>query len=229
MEKLKSNEKRAKNVVLLIWLVLALEILSLISGYFQYELLQSVANGGSISVEKANANDIREMTIAIAYLVAHTISAVMFIMWFRRAYYNLHQKIDYLSYSESWAAGCWFVPIVNLYRPFQIMKEIYEETKELIIKKGVKMEVPITTSLLGWWWALWIINGISSQFVFRYSMKAETIEELTVTSVAGMICNIIGIPLALITIKVIRNYSEIEPLLNDVKSNAPTTTENISQ
>ena len=86
MENLKPNGQRAKYVITLIWIVLALEIVSLISGYFQYDLLQTAANGGEISAETATANDTREQIIGIVYLIAYIISAVTFIQWFRRAF-----------------------------------------------------------------------------------------------------------------------------------------------
>lgn len=223
MEKLKPNGQRAKNAITLIWIVLALEIISLISGYFQYDLLQTVSNGGEISMETANANDTREQMIGIVYLIAYVISAVTFIQWFRRAYFNLHQKVTYLAQAEGWAAGSWFVPIVCLYRPYQIMKELYQETKELLIKIGININSNFTTSSLGWWWTLWIINNIIGQFVFRYSMKAESIDELTISTVASIIGNILGIPLALITVKVIMDYSNVELLLSEIKNEEETT------
>ena len=80
----------------------------------QYDLLQTVANGGFISDEAVEANDTRESFLGIIYLIAYIISGITFIMWFRRAYFNLHQKVSWLNHSEGWAAGCWFVPIVNL-------------------------------------------------------------------------------------------------------------------
>ena len=224
MENLKSNGQRAKNAITLIWIVLALEIISLISGYFQYDLLQTVANGGEISTETATSNDTREQMIGIIYMIVFVISAVTFIQWFRRAYFNLHQKVTYLAQTEGWAAGSWFVPIVSLYRPYQIMKELYQETKELLNKKGINVNTNFTTSSLGWWWTLWIINNIIGQFVFRYSMKAESIDELTTSTFASMIGNIIGIPLALITVKVIKDYSNVEPLLYEIKDEEETTT-----
>ena len=97
MENLKPNGQRAKYVITLIWIVLALEIVSLISGYFQYDLLQTAANGGEISAETATANDTRELIIEVFYLIANIVSVVTFIQLFRRAYFNLHiNTIDYL-------------------------------------------------------------------------------------------------------------------------------------
>ena len=223
MENLKPNERRAKNAITLIWIVLGLEIVSFISGYFQYDLLQTAANGGEISIETANANDTREQIIGIISLTAFVISSLTFIQWFRRAYCNLHLRVNHLSHTEVWAARSWFVPIVNLYRPYQIMKELYQETKELLIKKGLGLNENFTTGFLGWWWTFWIINNAIGQFIFRYSMKAESIDELIISTVASMIGNVVGIPLALITVKVIKDYANVEPLLIEIKDEEETT------
>ncbi|HEX5170486.1 MAG TPA: DUF4328 domain-containing protein [Cyclobacteriaceae bacterium] len=223
MESLRPNGQRAKNAVALIWIMLAMEIVSLISGYLQYDLLQHAANGSEIPIEAANANDTREGIVGVIYLIAYIVSAVTFIQWFRRAYFNLHLKLNYLSQTEGWAAGSWFVPVISLYRPYQIMRELYNETKELLTKNGVAIRQQFTTSTLGIWWTLWIISNIIGQFEFRYSLKAESLDELTTSTIIGMISNIIGIPLALIAIKVVRDYANVEPMLHELKEEEPTT------
>lgn len=226
MEELRPNKERAKVAIILIWAMVALEIILLISGYFQYELIQTVINGGEISEEAANANDTREQVLAIIYLIVHIVSAVTFIRWFRRAYYNLHVKVKFLSHTEGWAAGAWFVPIVCLYRPFQIMQELYKETTKYLSKKGVVMNEKITTSYLGIWWALWVISSLLGQFVFRYSLKAETIDEIFISTKFGMVANLMGIPLALITVKIIHDYSKLESVFAEIKEEEQTSTEN---
>lgn len=223
MKKFKPNGQRAKNAIILIWIMLALDIISVISGYFQYDLLQMAANGNEISIEQANANDTREQIIGLLYSIAFIISAVTFIQWFRRAYYNLHLRVTNLSYTEGWAAGSWFVPILCLFRPYQIMRELYVETKALVTRKGVVINSNFTTSTLGVWWTFWLINNVMGQFVFRYAQRAETIDELTISTVTSMATNIVGVLLALLTIKVIANYAAVEPLLlesDEVVTNA---------
>ncbi|RYE37497.1 MAG: DUF4328 domain-containing protein, partial [Sphingobacteriales bacterium] len=178
MEFLRPNDQRAKNAITLIWIVLALEIVALVSGYLQFNLVQKVLNGGEISMEAANSNDTREQVIGIVYLIVFIISAITFIQWFRRAYFNLHQRVPHLTHPEGWAAGSWFVPIMNLFRPFQIMKELFNETKTLLQRLQFGTGDFPSTRFLGIWWTLWIINNLIGQFVFRYSMKAETAEQL---------------------------------------------------
>ncbi len=224
MESLKPNGQRAKNAIILIWLVLVFEIVSFISAYFQYDLLRVSAMGGEISLDTITANETSEIVVGLLSAITYIISAVTFIQWFRRAYYNLHLKVNFLNYTEGWAAGCWFVPFINLYRPYQIMKELYEETDELLSKKGISVNQTFSTTLLGWWWAFWIINNFVGQFVFRYTLKAESIDELTTSTIASMIGNLLGIPLALIAIKVIKDYSTVEPLLSEIKDEEETKT-----
>lgn len=223
MEKLQPNRQRAKNAIILIYIVFILEIITLISDYFQYDLLQTFKNGGGGSMEAADANDARVQIIAIIYLITFLISAITFIQWFRRAYFNLHMKVNHLSHTEGWAAGSWFVPIISLYMPYNIMKELYMETKELLTKKGLLDSENLTTNSLGLWWTLWIINNIIGQVVWRY--PGETIDELIGGTVASMLGSVIGIVLALITVKVIKEYSDIEPLLNKINDEESITTQ----
>jgi hypothetical protein len=216
MKTLKPNGQRAKNAIIFIWIILVLDVLSLISGYFQYDLLSTVANGGFISPVQATLNDLREQIIAILYLLASIVSAIMFIQWFRRAYFNLHLHVDYLLHPEGWAAGSWFVPIVSFYRPYQIMKELYEESIELLEKRGI--HIPnISMNYISVWWAFWILSSIFGQIILRITLKSNTVDDYIFTTICSMIQDIVNIPLALLAIQVIKNYAKLEPHLFELK------------
>ncbi|MDD5149340.1 MAG: DUF4328 domain-containing protein [Flavobacterium sp.] len=217
MQDLKPNEQRSQNAILLIWIALAMNCISLISSYFQYDLLQTAANGGKISAEDITSNDNREQAIGIIQIIVFAVSAITFIQWFRRAYFNLHLRVNHLSHSEGWAAGCWFVPIINLFRPYQIMKELFQETHLFLKRNDIFTNEHFSTSSLSLWWTFWIIDRFFGQFVFKYSMKAETIDELTTSTIAEMVSNGIGIVLAIITVNIITEYSKLEPLMHKVK------------
>lgn len=96
------------------------------------------------------------------------------------------------------------------------MKELYVETKALLVKKEIFFEGDLATSTLSWWWALWLLNNFAGQIVFRYSLHAESLEELNTSAVLSMFSNMIGIPLALLAIKVIKDYATVESLLHQV-------------
>lgn len=157
MNTIRPNEQRANIAILMVWIVLAMEVISLFSNYFQYDLLNQVSDGNPLLMDDANANDSRVQLIAVLYLMVFIVSGITFIMWFRRAYFNLHNRVDFLEYSEGWAAGSWFVPIMSLFRPFKIMKEIYQVLLRILHKKEIKTNV--STQFLGWWWFLWVVMG----------------------------------------------------------------------
>lgn len=213
MIELKLNDKRTKNAILLIWIILGIHTISIISSFLQLNLLQNAAIGNEISDTEANMNDIREQTIGVLFLIAFIISGITFIQWFRRAYFNLHLLNKRLNYNEGWAAGSWFVPFLNLFRPYQIMQELYHETRLILLRNKTNFNSTFSSKYLGWWWALWVFSGIFGRSIQSYSNTAQSIDQLIWITFASLISGIIGIFLSLITIKVIKDYSEIEPLL----------------
>lgn len=100
------------------------------------------------------------------------------------------------------------MPIISLFRPFKIMQELYEELLGILYKKDIYTN--ISSQFLGWWWFLWILNGIIGQMSFRYSLRAESLNELMNSTISEMAGNILGIPLAIITVKVIKDASKLE-------------------
>jgi hypothetical protein len=217
MELQKPNEGRAKLAITMIWIALAFDIMSLVSDGFQFDLLQRMASGVDFTTEEAENNDTRQQLLAGVNLIVIIISGVTFIQWFRRAYFNLHTKVKDLRYTEGWAAGSWFVPFTNLIRPKQIMNELYERSDALLTQRSANYTQKISTSLLGWWWGLWIISGILNQISLRIGLNADTADELINSTVLGLIATAAGLPLAFVTVKVIKDYAAVEPLLFELK------------
>lgn len=211
------NADRARIAITLIWIILGLEIMMFISGFFQYNLLQNLSAGIEVSDEAINANDLREGAIGVLYLVVIIISGVTFIRWFRRAYFNLHTQVSYLEHAEGWAAGAWFVPIINLFRPYNIMRELYDETDELLEKKVEGYTTMLRSTVVGWWWFFWITSSLLSNASYRLSMHAESIEAFSNVTILGMASNVFGIPAALLVVKVIKDYSNMESLLYQLR------------
>ena len=223
MKKLRPNEERAKGAIMVIWLLLAVEVVSFISSGMQYSFLQRAASGGTISETDAMANDLREGVIAAIYFIVYLVYIITFIMWFRRAYFNLHQKSKKLQFSEGWAAGSWFVPFLNLYRPFQIMNELYTETKRLLVKNGISEKDIYPINYLPTWWTLYIVTTFVGNIVLRIGFNADTINNFIAVTIGDMIMSILGVALSLVTIKVIKDYSKVEPLLAQISDEESNT------
>ena len=64
---------------------------------------------------------------------------------------------------------------------------------------------------------MWIINGVIDRIIFAQTKNADTIPKLFVCTNLGIISSILGIFLCLVTIKVITDYSKIEPLFFELR------------
>lgn len=225
MEQLRPNAQRAKTAILFLYIIIACNTALLISDYMQYVLLEKVKSGAFFTTMEGTANDTRQRIIAVIYIVAYILSGIAFIRWFRRAYFNLHMKARVLEYSESAALWNWFIPIVCLFRPYKIMVNMFTETNALLAARQ-KPDLPETNiTLVGWWWTLWIAGNIIGQFDFRYGMRAETIDELIISTLISIFTFFISVPAALMAIQVIRNYSAAEAVLDD-SDDRPLSPEN---
>lgn len=216
MENLKPNARRAKIATTLIWIVLAFDVLKFFSDALEYNLLQNAANAIEVTEDEVSWNDLRQQALSIGYLLVFIISGITFIQWFRRAYYNLGTRLSDLDYKDSWAAGCWFVPIISLYRPFQMMRELYERTERLLQEKGSEQLPERKAFMLGLWWTFWILTTVTGQIVFRASLKADTLPDMINLDVISMVDGLLNIPLAFITVRVIKNYAVLEKHLSEL-------------
>lgn len=225
METLRPNAQRAKTAIIFLYIVMALDLVNLISEYMQYNLLKVAANGGNINEQEASANDSREAILGIVYALVFITSGIFFIRWFRRAYYNLHLKADYLKHGEGWAAGAWFTPILCLFRPYEIMKELYRETDRILTRRSPGYVSKDNNTVMGLWWALWIISSFMGNFIFRSSINKQTVDGMITNTAADMILSLIGIPLGLLAIKLVKDYSNMETALAELKDepNEPGT------
>ena len=123
--------------------------------------------------------------------------AVVFIRWIHAAYRNLEVVApSEKRYSPGWAIGSWFVPIMNLFRPKQMINDVWRAGDA---KPGVL--------LLGWW-LLWILSNFVVNAAGRSYMRADTPEELRTGSALYMVSDAMGALAAFLAILVVRRATD---------------------
>lgn len=211
-EMIRPNDQRAKWAIILLAIILVLDIISLTSSYLQLNLLKQLKEGVFVSDAKISANDTREQIIGIFYIIAFVISGVVFIQWFRRAYYNLQLRTGNCEHSDAWAAGAWFVPILSLFRPYNIMVELWEKTTDLINEKS-NANLSRSKFLIGLWWFLWIVSNYIGKYILKNAFNNKTIEDYINQTSVSIFDSAFSIPLAIVTIMMVRAYSKREAML----------------
>ncbi len=218
---MRDNSQRARVAVVLIFIVMAIALINIISGIRYISVLQSFIDGEDSLENYAEfvPGEVLNSIAAIAYFIALVISSITFIQWFRRAYYNIG-TISPTEFTEGWAAGAWFVPILNWFRPYRIMAEINRKAYNLLENKGIS-ERKNNQTLIGIWWALWVVGNILNQIAFRF--PSDTLEDLQTSTYIENITYLMDIPMGLIICKVIKDYSKMEKHLYSLDDTAVET------
>ena len=116
---------------------------------------------------RIEANEDRQTYAMIGHLTALSLSMVFLLLWVSRTNRACRELgATELRFTPGWAWGYWLIPILNLFRPFQIITELWETTDP----DGK------SNSLLGWWWAAWIVSGFASRFVGNVGPDATLAE-----------------------------------------------------
>jgi len=221
MNGLRPNGQRGNIAMTLIWIILVIDIFIFVFSVINLYLWMQISNGEEISETLAIICETALNTLRYLFIASYIVSAVTFICWFRRAYYNLGTITGSTGYGEGWAAGAWFVPIANLFIPYNIMKELYEKTDEYLFFENNETyaENRLTTKYIGWWWGLWVTCGILGNAMSRLLDKAETIEAIIFSNVFYTCFALLSILLSFVTVIVIKDYTDVEKQLinTDIK------------
>ncbi len=96
-------------------------------------------------------------------LLGYGLAAIVFISWFGMAYANLGRLgVKNLRWSNGWAVGAWFVPILNLFRPKQIANDIWRGSEPDIEVSSNRWQFGQVTPIIHWWWGLFLLGGFTS-------------------------------------------------------------------
>jgi len=146
--------------------------------------------------------------LAGLYVLIFLVMLVLFFMWIRRAHRNLPALgARNLSFSPGWAVGWFFVPIMNLIRPYEVVEEIWKASDPNVdVSDGSSWQNAPTSPVIGLWWVFWLISGFVGYTLFRMSSWAEpeTLEELLTMSWIMMGYDIFSIVPVILLILVIR-------------------------
>lgn len=160
---------------------------------------------GTYSEFEPTTGDVLSTGVACVNSLAFVGSAVVFLIWLYRVSRNLRSLgVRRQRFSPGWAVGYWFIPIVNLIRPYQVVKEIWVESRPPSDDIGGRQ--PTSTAIIGWWWATGIVNGVLSQISFRMAWwpQAST-DVLRASAVLAAVASALVVVDAVLAIKIVRD------------------------
>jgi hypothetical protein len=173
-----------------------LDLVAAVADWDRYRLLGRIAAGKAVTLAEADASDRLNGVIGIVQLALFVLTAILFIRWFRRAYRNVEPLGGDPRFSEGWAVGAWFVPILNLWRPKQIANDIWRESGPEPTER-----VP---ALLTFWWGLFLLGSWIDQLAARLGFGGDSAGELqdaTGAYLAGDSLDLVAAALAILVVR----------------------------
>ncbi len=163
-EFVRDNRWRSKAIVWVLRFNVVISVGSIVMYGLQYLMLAE--NDGRVTAGQLANNKLRLEIISPFEILSSLAYWVFFIMWFRRAYGNLYRiGVPHLDSPEGLAAGAWFIPFYNFYKPFSIMTEICDNTTYYVQKANPSFGLKKPQKVIGWWWAVYVLSFVTTVFV----------------------------------------------------------------
>jgi Domain of unknown function (DUF4328) len=201
--------RRARWARIALVTMIAAAVIAVLSGLREYVLLERLETD-LVTAEELEASDRRQQVVAFSQLAVYIFAAIFFIRWLHRAYANIVPLgAQYPRYSTGTAIWSWFVPILNLWRPKQVINDVWRASDpEAPVDQGATWQRDDPPLLYGVWWTAWVLLTFAYNADFRIYLRAETLDELQFSSLFTVVTDGASVLAALLAIAVVHRTTE---------------------
>lgn len=205
-----SGHLRALLVITFLALGAAVNLLSLIVNVALTGTLGGAHDPNAVYEFGESLTEVLYVLVALLHIVIFIITAVLFLMWLHRAYRNLPALgAQTLETTPGWAIAYFFIPFVNLVKPFHVVREIWNKSDtQAETDEGFGSYSPGTPALVGWWWAFWIIANVATRIADRLAGDSETVGGMILAARLGIAADVLFFVAAVLAILVVKKIDE---------------------
>jgi len=141
--------------LLTILLLLTAAISGLTAGFeiSQIHFLSGIGSYTEVSEETRWAHTFIRNTLLVSRLVLYAVIAVAFIAWLHRCRINARALgCRRFRYPRIWAIIGFFIPVLNFFRPYPVVAEVWRANDPRAIETPVAwITMPVSRFVLAWW------------------------------------------------------------------------------
>ena len=188
-------------LTLFLVLCVLIDLISIALGYSRVVFLSNVLTGEEVlSHTDLRADNDGQQLVGTALIATYLISGVVFLIWLYRARRNvLAVGSRGQRYSSPWAIGLFFVPFLNLYYSYDIVKDLWKQSNpdvglsDTFLRQHASTLVQYSskTALIGLWWGLVIASVVVARISSTLASHATDIPDLINESYTGMISDVL--------------------------------------
>jgi hypothetical protein len=162
---------------------------------------------GAVDLENGELGPLLLMVSAayMGFAVVFIATIVLVGMWIYRAHSNVRAAgAGPLENTPGWAVGWFFVPIANLFKPFQAMRELWNVSHGQ--SDGYSQD---SEPVLKLWWGFWIVSNIVTNISARSMFTGGEIGQ-SATTVLDVIGSLLSIPAAWFLLQIVRQVNSAQ-------------------
>jgi Domain of unknown function (DUF4328) len=196
----------------LLWISVAVACIALIDDVVEFVQVQV----GQMTPDQVATNDPIQGIIGLLQSGLGIVTGITFLKWIYRAYKNIQGfGAEGLRFSPGWAVGYYFIPILSLIRPVQVMSEIWrasDDPKNWSQRSGSWLIVS--------WWTLFLIYTGVTQVSLEIALQASTNDQWTLAAVLAIAGDLFSIPLSIAALRLVTEVYRRQKVL--VESGDPS-------
>jgi hypothetical protein len=205
-----STRLTARLLTILLLLTAAVSGLSAGFEISQIQLFAGEGDYAEIKEETRWAHTFIRNSLLIFRLVLYGSIAVAFIAWLHRCRVNVRAfGCRRFRYSRIWAIIGFFVPILNFFRPYQVVSEVWRASDPRGIETPVAwFTMPVSRYVLAWWVTLLASAFLEILAVGLVTHSGASIEDLFAARSIGVLVGITSASSAILAYLVISGIEE---------------------
>ena len=200
-----SPRKWANRFFFMLGLLGICAIASIILTLFEISLLERIQAGEEVTDSDIDALDNLGIILAILLIVTYVGCAVLFLMWKQQSSKNLAPLgVSNQRFSPGWwVVWYYLIPILNWFRPYQAMKEIY-------LRSRADAASTPSYSIVTAWWCLWLILWIiDGYFLFQLlNLRENDIDAHIKLNYTSIVLDFLTIVAGILVFVVVRRITE---------------------
>lgn len=180
-------------------------LLAIAMGVWYWDLGQHYDTG--MDPERFNQHSAVQAPLGAVEYALHLSVTILFLFWLYRIHSNLiFLDNQQLEFTPGWAVGWFFIPIANLVKPYQVVREAWRASDPKTVGRDVVEWSALSSAVLvGWWWAFRLAIAFGGSMVTALQGNPETVDEYqqaTLFSIAFFLA--VDIPYLLIHWRLVR-------------------------
>jgi hypothetical protein len=179
---------------------LVLAVLLIAAHSWRLVLLREIAMGGPVERESLVTSDAVILVLSRVSVVLWLASAVAFLVWLHRASSNLRafRSEPALEFTPGQAVGSFFIPFVNLFRPYAVLREVWRASDASVAAESYSsVAVSRGSWLVVAWWLLFLGRNLPAWWTaIARQMGGSPLESLISATYGALAMYVLTVPAA---------------------------------